>query len=139
MLDASVAVKVFVEDRYSDQASEALRHYAPISPSIIFSEVANAFWLYISQGRADISDMRLSIRKLTALIEVSPDQDLVEDALALADELDHPVYDCLYMVLARREGLPLITADKRMLKLAHERLDIEVLDLATIPLANDTE
>lgn len=34
-------------------------------------------------------------------------------ALALAQELDHPVYDCLYLALVEREKRPLVTADRR--------------------------
>ncbi|WP_255518572.1 hypothetical protein [Synechococcus sp. CBW1006] len=28
--------------------------------------------------------------------------------------LDHPVYDCLYLALARREAAVLLTADQRL-------------------------
>ncbi|WP_291843245.1 type II toxin-antitoxin system VapC family toxin [Maricaulis sp.] len=137
VLDASVAVKVFVEDRYSDQAASVMRRYTPAAPGIILSETANAFWLYLRQGVVQITDMRLAIRKLAALVTVCPDEELVEDALAMAAELDHPVYDCLYMALARREGLPIISADKRMIKLASEQLKIETIPLSTIPIEDD--
>ncbi|MEI6110139.1 MAG: hypothetical protein WCP63_00490 [Cyanobium sp. ELA712] len=40
------------------------------------------------------------------------------EALALATHLDHPVVDCLYLVLARREVAALLSADQRLLKLA---------------------
>jgi predicted nucleic acid-binding protein len=36
----------------------------------------------------------------------------------LATHLDHPVYDCLYLVLAYREVVALLSADQRLLKLA---------------------
>jgi predicted nucleic acid-binding protein len=34
-------------------------------------------------------------------------------AARLADDLDHPVYDCLYLALALQEQRPVITADRR--------------------------
>ncbi len=132
VLDASVAVKIFVEDSYSDQAATVLRRYDLVAPAILLSETANAFWTYIRRGDVQIADMRLSIRKLAALISIHPDETLVEEALAVAAEMDHPVYDCLYMCLARRDGLPLISADRRMLKLAGEKLNIEAIPLSTI-------
>lgn len=40
------------------------------------------------------------------------------EALALACHLDHPVYHCLYLALARREAAQLLTADQRLQRLA---------------------
>jgi predicted nucleic acid-binding protein len=34
--------------------------------------------------------------------------------MTLAFELDHPVYDCLYLACAMREKTTLITADQRL-------------------------
>jgi predicted nucleic acid-binding protein len=53
---------------------------------------------------------------------IEPDRTLQAEALALAIYLDHPVYDCLYLVLARREVAALLSADQRLLKLAARML-----------------
>jgi predicted nucleic acid-binding protein len=37
---------------------------------------------------------------------VEPDRQLQAEALALACHLNHPVYDCLYLALARRKRRP---------------------------------
>jgi len=37
---------------------------------------------------------------------------LDERALALAQMLDHSVYDCLYLALAIDKGCPVLTADR---------------------------
>ena len=44
------------------------------------------------------------------------------EALALACHLNHPVYDCLYLALARREAAAVLTADKRLMALAEQVL-----------------
>jgi len=44
-----------------------------------------------------------------------PLDQLIRSAAALTRELDHPVYDCLYLALAHAEGLPVVTADQRLL------------------------
>ena len=49
---------------------------------------------------------------------IEPDRHPQAEALALACHLDHPVYDCLYLALARREAALLLTADQRLLQLA---------------------
>ncbi|WP_255015723.1 type II toxin-antitoxin system VapC family toxin [Cyanobium sp. BA20m-p-22] len=42
---------------------------------------------------------------------IEPDRHLQAEALPLACHLDHPVYDCLYLALARREAALLVTAE----------------------------
>jgi predicted nucleic acid-binding protein len=41
---------------------------------------------------------------------------LVVRAYALANHLNHPVYDCLYLALAELEDVDLITDDQRLIK-----------------------
>lgn len=38
---------------------------------------------------------------------------LMAAAARLANDLDHPVYDCMYLALALQEQRPVITADRR--------------------------
>ena len=61
-------------------------------------------------------------RRLSRAVElvdvIEPDRQLQAEALALACHLDHPVYDCLYLALARREAAVLVTADQRLQQLA---------------------
>ncbi|MEB3297655.1 MAG: hypothetical protein VKL23_08995 [Cyanobacteriota bacterium] len=42
--------------------------------------------------------------------------------MALACHLNHPVYDCLYLALARREAASLISSDRRLNALAERVL-----------------
>jgi predicted nucleic acid-binding protein len=42
--------------------------------------------------------------------------------------LDHHVYDCIYLVLARRLGVPLVTVDKRLLGVAPKELIVNLAD-----------
>ena len=58
--------------------------------------------------------------QLTALHE------LLEEAAEIAVAADHPVYDCFYIALARREGMPLVTADKRLASAARSHSETEV-------------
>ena len=45
------------------------------------------------------------------LFTLTPDADLLSDAIELATELRHALQDCLYLATARRFDVPLITAD----------------------------
>jgi len=57
---------------------------------------------------ADLAEARELVDRL------EPDRHLQAEALALACHLNHPVYDCLYLALARREAASLISSDRRL-------------------------
>ena len=69
--------------------------------------------MYPQQLLADAADL---------VDQIEPDRHLQVEALALACHLNHPVYDCLYLALARREAAFLLTADQRLQRLADQVL-----------------
>jgi len=53
---------------------------------------------------ASIRGLRLRLSRAAELVDrIEPDRHLQVEALALACHLDHPVYDCLYLAMARWE------------------------------------
>lgn len=132
ILDASVAVKWFIDDILTPQALRAGRDYTCSAPTLIVSEVANGLWKYARRGDVSPADCREALSKLPALTLLHSSTDLVADAIDMAVDLDHPVYDCQYLALARQQSLPILSADKRLLSLAHDRLGLETIDLADI-------
>lgn len=65
---------------------------------------------------------------LKAAVAVVDDEPLLPAAFRLAADRDHPVYDCVYLALAMREGIPLLTAD---LKLARKFVGSPGLEILT--------
>ena len=59
---------------------------------------------------------------LSNIIDLCPIHDLAERAMQITFEIDHPVYDCLYLACAEITDSDLITADKRFADKAAERL-----------------
>ena len=53
-----------------------------------------------------------------APVGIEDTDDDVAAALEIASELTHPVYDCLYLALALREEIRVITADRRFFSAA---------------------
>ena len=138
VFDASVAVRAFLPVPGYEQAEAAISRYAMVAPALIVTEVAHAIWKYHRRGDMDRGTSLEVIRQFAAYPDLRPDMALQPEALQIACEHDHTVYDCLYIALARREGLPLISADKRLLALAGDLLGLATIDLATIPLEDET-
>ncbi|MGA2185039.1 MAG: type II toxin-antitoxin system VapC family toxin [Bryobacteraceae bacterium] len=57
---------------------------------------------------------------LQAPVAIVPTREMMPQALELAFDLQHPVYDCVYVVLALQRGIPLVTADERLAKAARK-------------------
>lgn len=100
VLDASAALRLVCHDPMAASWAEQLQQasLAGLDPQLLLADAR------------DLVD------------QIDPDRHLQVEALALACHLDHPVYDCLYLALARREAAVLLTADQRLQRLADKVL-----------------
>ena len=113
VIDASVALKWVIEEPGSDAAA-TLQDETLLAPDLWLLECANALWARVRRrllGPADA--IALFSRLEAAPVRTMPSQLYVAEALQLAGDLDHPVYDCLYLAAALRENAAVVTADNR--------------------------
>ena len=120
VLDASAVVRIIEGAEQSASFQEAvLNADLVLAPELMLTEVANALWRLQRAGQLAADGLQQRLSRATELVDViEPDRHLQVEALALACHLDHPVYDCLYLALARREAAVLLTADQRLQQLA---------------------
>jgi predicted nucleic acid-binding protein len=126
VVDASAFVKLFLEEPGSDGMDALEAQSRLVAPDYLMIESANVLW---KQVRWNGLPSELALEQLDAMdhfdLALIPSEDLLPQALALACELPHPLYDMLYLLLALRGGHPLATADIRMREAA-ETLGIKV-------------
>ena len=125
VIDASVILKWVIPEADSE-AADALLASELIAPSLWISESANALWRLTVQGTItkDVASKLLNALRDAPVTSVEPDGD-IDSALALATDLNHPLYDCLYLALALRENTHVVTADKRFVALASKRAHLK--------------
>jgi predicted nucleic acid-binding protein len=130
IVDASIAVKWVVEEPGSGAAKAVLSSGERlIAPDLVLAELGNALRKKLSRGIIPREQAVLAARAAEhAFNELVPIRLLAVSAIELALDLNHPVYDCFYLVLAARERMPLITADDR-LRAAAERANVEARPL----------
>lgn len=119
MVDASIAVKWLVSEKFSNAAASLLTaDHVLIAPDLLYVEASNALWAMLARGDFTADDYSEAIDILVdAPITVpSTHRSLVPSAARLARDLNHPVYDCVYLALAIQEQHPLITADARFFR-----------------------
>jgi len=124
VLDASAVVRIIEGAEPSDSFQEALLNAdLVLAPELMLTEVANALRRLQRAGQLSAEGLQQRLSRAAELVDViEPDRHLQVEALALACHLDHPVYDCLYLALARREAAMLLTADRRLQQLATQVL-----------------
>ena len=120
VLDASAALRLVLDLDAADDLAGAVEDCSLVlAPELLCSEVANGLWQYV-RGRHITADEALAayndaIALTDALVS---DREVTLEALAEAGARDHPVYDLLYVIVARRNGASLLTRDERLARLA---------------------
>lgn len=124
VLDASAVVRIIEGSSQACAFAEAVENAELVlAPELMLTEVANSLWRLQRAGQLQAATLQARLRRAADLVDhIEPDRTLQSEALALATHLDHPVYDCLYLVLARREVATLLSADQRLLDLARKVL-----------------
>jgi predicted nucleic acid-binding protein len=133
VIDASVAVKWVVQEAGTSEAL-ALRKAKLAAPDLIIPECANILWKKHRLGQLTSAEASAAAQLLErADIELVAMGAQLHRAMALAIALDHPAYDCFYIVLALEKGCAFATADQRLVRKAQQssRQDIAttILDL----------
>ena len=117
VIDASIAIKWVVEEEGTQQALALRRRAKLIAPELLVVECANILWKKVRRDELTSHEALLAARLLQAAeVELLPTRALLEAATRIAIELDHPAYDCLYLVLAIENKCRFVTADERFLR-----------------------
>ncbi len=117
VIDASIALKWVIEEDGTAEALALRRHDRLMAPELLVAECANVLWRKFARKELSKTEALLAARLLEgAEIELLPTRSLLEAATRIAIDLDHPAYDCLYLVLAIEKGCRFVTADERFVR-----------------------
>jgi predicted nucleic acid-binding protein len=140
VVDASVAFKWFLlEEAHASRAIALLQDgVALIAPDLLVAEVCNAAWRSARLGRisqAQVDEIAASLPQF--FDKLASAAGLAPRAVVIAGQLDHPVYDCLYLALAEAEETSLVTADLKLLgKVRATAWEQRTINLSEHDLAN---
>ncbi|RLI92025.1 MAG: hypothetical protein DRO89_02890 [Candidatus Altiarchaeales archaeon] len=117
VLDASVIVKWFCDEEYTDIALRIRDKFFEgdlnvVVPELMFYEVLNAVRyneVFSKKDKRDIIDDLFSVD----FDVVIPDREILSEAMKLALKTDTPVYDNVYLAVSRSAKCSFITADER--------------------------
>ncbi|TWG98091.1 putative nucleic acid-binding protein [Mesorhizobium sp. J18] len=116
LIDASIAVKWVVEEEGTDAAVALRSRFRFAAPELLVAECSNILWKKVRRSGLTRDEARLAAQLLERSgIEFLSVRGLMEQATALAIDLGHPAYDCVYLALAHHRRLRFVTADERLL------------------------
>lgn len=118
ILDASVVVKWFSEEEYTEKALEIRERIRSgeervIVPDLLLYELANALKYNPNFDVIDVGAALLSLFDMDLDI-VTPLPEFINSAITIAFKYTITVYDAVYIALAKDLDFNFITADKRL-------------------------
>lgn len=130
-VDASVLVKLVVEEEYSQNAVNLISDPKTIlyAPSIIYHEVGSVLY---KMTRRSVMEKKYAVQAYGNLIklpiEVSNDDwNVLPTILEMSLKLELHFYDCLYIHAARKTGSALVSSDRKLLVAADKECNTKHL------------
>jgi len=125
VVDASVAVKWFVQEPHTAAASRFLdQDFELFAPDLLWCEFGNILWKKQVRGTLSSDEARRIIGEFKRVsIGIEATRPLIDAAFDIAVRVGRTVYDSTYLALAERLGCRLVTADEKLYNaLRHDRL-----------------
>lgn len=113
LVDTSVVVKWFVAEEGQAEA-ELLIGESLAAPDLLLVEVSNALWKKWRKHELEREQATMAQTMIASFVQLRPSRPFAEQALAIALELGHPVYDCFYLAMSEATDVPVVTADMRL-------------------------
>ncbi len=115
VIDASVAVKFVAGEPGQDEAFARISEEpALVSPDWVLIEVGHALWRKVREREINRLMAEESLAALPGLFQTLIESSKVIGlAQSLSFDLDHWLYDCLYLAVAIDGHAPLLTADRK--------------------------
>lgn len=131
VIDTSIALQWVLPEEGRERAYRYVRAEDVVSADILLVEAANVLAKKVRAsamtGDEATNALELIGRSVSRLVSAQP---LVPRALELSITLSHPVYDCVFLACAEREGGKLATRDEPFVKRVVERGFGHLLEIA---------
>ncbi len=135
-LDSNVIAALFFKDPYSERVEAALEKYDRLlTLDLAFPEVGNVAWKRISLFHEDYATISRALRMATEFTQnacqVTLSKEILLEGLELGVKQELSIYDSLFLTLAKRMRLKLLTTDEKLHRKA--QASKELANLTILP------
>ena len=131
VLDSSILAAMFFKEASSSRALKCAAECDPVTLDLAISEAGSVAWKQVvfsgeSKDRAmdAFRDCQDFIATACTLIKAS---DLTTEAFEIAVEDKTSYYDSLFLAAAQKEGMPLLTLDRRLHEKTKSKRDVRLV------------
>jgi predicted nucleic acid-binding protein len=126
LLDASAIMAVIADEPESEIVINHTRNAIIVSPNIVSFEIANGLTKMMKRKNIDTKEKMIALIKNFQRIPIKTIEVDLEKSLEIAWNYKIYVYDSIYLEIAKRLNLPLLTFDGGMTRIGKE-LGIAIL------------
>ena len=130
-LDSSILAAMFFKEDASQRALDAVTEPDLITLDLALAEVGNVAWKQVMLCDADRDLTLRALQKCQIFIseacEVVRAEDLLVEAYEISIACKATFYDSLFLALAEREKVPLLTLDRKMFNKANSSHDVQLI------------
>jgi predicted nucleic acid-binding protein len=133
VLDANIAVKLVCAEPGDRETLDRLQSEDDLlAPEWMLIEAGHAIRRKSLLGEFDRPEAERKLEAIPVFFEViHPDRPFVKTAMALSFDLDHWIYDCLYLACALQHDARLLTADRKFWNAAKRAGHGNIVELLT--------
>ena len=117
VVDTNVVSYLYLSGERSQQAEQLLSldpHWC--APVLWRSEFRSVLSLYLRKGLLTLAEVLLILEQAEELLGDNEYEVPSADIMQLVNQSDCSAYDCEFVALAKYLGIPLVTADKKLLR-----------------------
>jgi predicted nucleic acid-binding protein len=131
VLDSNVLAAMFFKEDASQRALKAVSEPDLITLDLSVAEVGSVAWKLVILSGEDKDLTLTALQKCLSFISEACDivraQDLAAEAYEISMETKAVFYDSLFLALAKREQVPLLTLDKNLYKKAKASQNVRLI------------
>jgi len=115
VIDASALTKFIMKEDGYEEVAEYLKA-GTLSADHIAKEVTNAIWKRFRQGAISLKEAEIMLKALKEIlgkaVKLEDELTYIDETVKIAFNQNITIYDSLYIAIAKKKGLKLLTADE---------------------------